>query len=296
MNRVGEIEPVVDRFATARLEAAQTAEQKAAVLRFAADLLTRAQLFDAAERRYSELIELTPGDGHEAYALWLATRGRIDEAMAVCREKLSPADPARGKKNLIRVLTIAASRSKSPESLAGKIDDIEAEVLQSKDANVPLLLELGVLRVMQGRDAEALRLYEQALHHDPENVAVLNNLSLVLAEMPDRHEDALRCVDRAVDTAPNSSELLDTKALVLIGVGRAEEAHVILERLCRLSNKNPRFRLHLAMALHQMNQQAESRRNLDQALQDGLSDELLTPSERRLLASVDKEEASARSN
>jgi Flp pilus assembly protein TadD len=76
-------------------------------------------------------------------------------------------------------------------------------------------------------------------------------------------------------------ELIDSKALVLINAGRFQEAHEMLDRLCRLNRKNPRYRLHLAIALHHLEEQDKSRGEVEQAVENGLSKELLTPSERR---------------
>jgi tetratricopeptide (TPR) repeat protein len=293
--RSAEIEPLVERFVTRRLESTKLENQKAALHKFAADLLTRAKLFSAAESQLREMVKQLPA-AYEALAIWLADRGRIDEAVAICREPASDSEAAARMTALVRVLTIAAGRSIPP---AGNPDEIEKMVSaagQSPDASVPLLLELGVLRIMQSRDAEAISLYERALRIDPESIAVLNNLALALAEVPERHAQALVSIDRAVAGAPNSAELLDSKALVLIGIGRDREAHEILVRLCQINRKSARYRLHLAMALDGLNEQAEARRNLSQALDDGLSNELLTPSERRLQARIAPPEAPADRN
>jgi tetratricopeptide (TPR) repeat protein len=149
-----------------------------------------------------------------------------------------------------------------------------------------LLLEVGVLRAMQGRDSEAVALYEETLARSPDHSVVLNNLAVLLAEVPERAAEALRHIDRAIAAVPSSADLLDSRALVLIGVGRPAEARDILERLCHSDRKNTRYRMHLAFALYHLNETDLSHDQIQKALQDGLEQEMLTPSERRLLRKI----------
>src|SRR5262249_6939307 len=154
---------------------------------------------------------------------------------------------------------------------------------ENEKERVQLLIEMAVLRVMQGRDDEAVSLYEQALVKAPESVVLLNNYAVLLAEIPGRAEEALRYIDKALAAVPNSLEILDSRALVLIGLGRHAEARDILERLCRANKKNARYRLHLAIALEYLRETENSRNHVAQAVKDGLNEEGLTPSEPRPL-------------
>jgi len=276
--RTNEIEPLIDRFLTARLGTARTAADKAAPLRAAADLCTRVHLDQAAEKKLRQLTSLVP-TSYDVLALWLAEHQRADEALALALGKAVATNPV-GAAIVVRVLTVAANQEQSPAKTS-QADQVLLAAAKSPTASVPFLLELGVLRVMQGRNPEAIALYEQALKSEPENPAILNNLALVLSEIPERRSDALRAIEKAVGGLPNSMELIDSKALVLINAGRFQEAHGMLDRLCRLNRKNPRYRLHLAIALHHLDEQDKSRGEVEQAVENGLSKELLTPSERR---------------
>lgn len=277
--RADAIEPTVEAFVTRRLEAMKTDPQRLALRRFAVDLYTRTKCFDAAEKQLRAMVELSPPT-YELLAVWLADRGRVADAIALCDGPSTGSEGLSRTSALVRVLTIATSRS-MPVPDAGGMEMRLASIEKSSDTSVALLLELGVLRIMQGRDADAIALYERALAREPESIAVQNNIALALCEIPERHRQALEYIDRAVAAAPNSAELLDSKALVLIGVGRNSEAREILERLCQINRRSARYRLHLATALQALNERAEARRHIDRAAQDGLDAELLTPSERR---------------
>jgi tetratricopeptide (TPR) repeat protein len=299
MNRSGrgsEIEAHVDRALRPRFEAAREPAQKAALLRFAADLLTRTRLFDGAEKRLREAAALVPS-GYEKLAIWLARHGRLDEAIPVCLERSSKDGAIRDAAVLIRLLTVAAGSSETTaaESLpAVKKALAAAFASENEKGRVQLLTEMAVLRVMQGRDDDAVSLYEQALAKAPESVVVLNNYAVLLSEMPGRADEALRYIDRALAAVPGSFEVLDSRALVLIGLGRHDEARETLERLCRANKKNARYRLHLAIAQKHLLETEKSRANIEQAVKDGLNEELLTPSERRELQKIAGDLSAAR--
>jgi tetratricopeptide (TPR) repeat protein len=304
-HRTAEIDEAVDLALAARVEAAKSDGQRAAIARYAADLLTKAECYDAAEKKLRQVIDLLPL-AYEPLALWLVERGRLSDALALCFEKAPDDELSRQATVLVRVLTIAAARSMAtgPDEvsaetmIAGALKSMaargpgtatqpaEGNTKQIEQRAVTLLLETGVLRLMQGRNDEALSLYEAALEIDPGNAVVLNNRAVVLAEMPGRADDALRDIDRALATMPNSQELLDSKALVLIGVGKFDESRMILERLCQTNRKNSRYRLHMAFALYCLKNNESAREQLDQALKDGLEKEILTPSERRYLREI----------
>jgi Flp pilus assembly protein TadD len=189
----------------------------------------------------------------------------------------------------VRILTIAVGKSESLGALSlPAVERAVAAGLASRNAknHVQLLIELGVLRVMQGRDGDAIALYEEALKKVPGNVVLLNNLAVLLSEIPGRATEALHLVEMAVAAVPGSREVHDSKALVLMGLGRIPEAREALDRLCRGKAKNPRYRLHLAMVLQRLNELDGARDHVRQALKDGLEDELLTPSERRQLKEI----------
>ena len=281
-NRAGDIENTVDRGLAPRLKAATTDAQKGDVLRFAASLFARARLDEAVEKRLRETVALVPAS-YDSLAFWLADHNRLDEALALCLENAPGTDSGREASGVIRVLTIAATRLKDPLAQAPAAEKFLLATRASQPQNIQFLIEMGVLRVMQGRPEEALGFYEQALAAAPENPVIFNNLAVALADIPGRAAEALPHIEKALAAVPDSAEVLDSKALVLIALGRFAEAREILNRLCDIQKKNPQYRLHLAIALDHLGQSDEARQQIEQARADGLEKELLAPGERRFL-------------
>jgi tetratricopeptide (TPR) repeat protein len=285
------IEATVDRAVAPRIAAAQNAGQKAVLLRAAADLLARVKLDQAVEKKLRQIETLDPA-GYEPLAVWLAEHSRLDEALAVIAAKVAPAEVAPRALVIVRVLTIGASRGDPKPANSAAAEQVFAAAFSSQpDSN--LLLATGVLRIMQGRNADAIALYERALAKEPQNPSILNNLAIALSDVPERRTEALRLIDKAIAQAPNSAELLDSKALVLTNAGRFQEARDILDLLCRLNRKNPRYRLHLAVALHHMQETNASRSEIERAVADGLPTDLLTPAERRQWRQISDQVANA---
>ncbi|MGQ0634353.1 MAG: tetratricopeptide repeat protein [Planctomycetaceae bacterium] len=284
-----QIDPVVDRFVKAQEDSAKAdpTQATAKALAYAGGLLTQIKQYDEAEKQFRKLANVAP-DGYRFLAVWLAERGRASEAIKLCLDRVSTSvDPVGSALALIRVCTVAANRADAALDNPAAEQALEAAAA-TPQATAELLLELGVLRVMQGRDQEAISLYERALALKRGNPAVLNNLALSLVEVPGRQQEALECIDKALELAPGLPELLDTKSLVLIGLGRFDESRQILDRLCQGRRVNSRYLLHLAMALSGLNDGEQARSLLERARRGGLEKELLTPSERRLMARIDQ--------
>lgn len=280
--RVTEIESTVDRFLAGRMKVAKNDTQKQALLRYAADLFTAAELEEAAEKKYREMAQRYPAK-YDSLAIWLAERGRIDEALALCHEKSTGAEVTTVAAVLIRVLTVAACFPSTVDFDPGPAEELIVAASDSEQVNSQFLLQLGVLRAMQGRNDEAISIYERALPQELENPIVLNNLAVVLVEIPSRQHEALQCIDKALAAFPDSLEYLDTKGLVLLGTGSLTEAREIFERLCRSSPKNPRYQLHLAMALNHLGEATKSREHAGVAIDNRIEKEFLTPAERQFV-------------
>src|SRR5204863_5117027 len=131
---------------------------------------------------------IEPG-GYEALAVWLSEHSRLDDSLAIIVEKVAPADVTRKALVLVRVLTIAASRGDPKPTNSAAAEQVFVAAF-SAQPDAALLLETGVLRIMQGRNADAIALYERALAKSPDNPSVLNNLSIALSEIPERRVDA----------------------------------------------------------------------------------------------------------
>ena len=86
---------------------------------------------------------------------------------------------------------------------------------------------------------------ERVLTDQPDNVAALNNLALVIAQSPARSSEALPYVKRAVGLQPEQPDILDTYATVLHGLGRLDDAHDALTRALARRPADVAIRLNL---------------------------------------------------
>jgi Lipoprotein NlpI, contains TPR repeats len=99
-------------------------------------------------------------------------------------------------------------------------------VLEMNPENADALNNKGVALYHMNRPTEALKCYDQALSADPENLEALRNKGFVLRSMQ-RFEEALEAYDLLIAVGPGAADLRN-KAVILVGMGRPEEALGIL--------------------------------------------------------------------
>lgn len=114
-----------------------------------------------------------------------------------------------------------------------------------------VLFATATLSYMRGEIPQAISLFERLLRLSPNNVAALNNLSLILAESPGRSSEALDLIDRAIRTSGPQPNLVDTRGLVhLARQDYLAAAQSFQEAVYQV--RRPVYLLHLAEA-HRLN-------------------------------------------
>jgi tetratricopeptide (TPR) repeat protein len=112
----------------------------------------------------------------------------------------------------------------------------------------------GVALMDLGRPAEALTAFERALELKPDYADAWNNRGKALCEITDpveghgRAADALASFERALSLNPGQAEALDNKGVLLVELGRAEEAAAVFEQAIRLAPRAVRYYYHLTQA------------------------------------------------
>lgn len=96
----------------------------------------------------------------------------------------------------------------------------------------PSYYALGECYDVLGRTADALRMYELALKHDPEHAAVHNNLGR-LAEREQRFDEAERRYRRAMTSAPQWALPRYNLGRLLVERGRTDEARRLFDEALR---------------------------------------------------------------
>ncbi len=125
--------------------------------------------------------------------------------------------------------------------------------------DIPVLVPLADYWIVRGKPERAIPLYERGLKTDPTNLLLQNNLALLLSSIQENHERAIEVIDAALKERPDHVTLLDTKSLILLNAGHADQAIPLLQKAVELSCQGPVYVLHLAYALDMAGDDARAR-------------------------------------
>ncbi|MFN9373535.1 MAG: tetratricopeptide repeat protein [Planctomycetaceae bacterium] len=222
---------------------------------------------DAAERLLRQTLT---GRDDGVLALRLATivgqQGGLNEALTAWMAQAG-AFPAETAESITRVLAAQPDNLEWQRMVARFLWQVaRADGLTPRQT--PLLLLLAEFHMAPAQIARAIEVYEQVLRLEPNSAAVLNNLAYAEAFSEDRRELALRHIDAAIATDGPRRQYLDTRALVLLQLGRCDEARRELEHLTALV-RSPQYSLHLAMAQHRLDNHDGAREALRQSREQG---------------------------
>jgi tetratricopeptide (TPR) repeat protein len=167
-----------------------------------------------------------------------------------------------------------------------RAEPILAAALKKFDTDLRLLYAVSLVRVIQGKEADAVALFRNVVKVNPRFVPALNNLAMMLAERPADRAEALQLIDRAIEIAGKDPGLLDTKGTILLYRGQTREAMPVLESATRGSKVDPRHNFHLALAYRDQGKTEEAKAQLKTALNGNLGSQFLTPTDRKLLSDL----------
>ena len=112
-----------------------------------------------------------------------------------------------------------------PARRAGSVEN----ELTKMPANAGMLFQLGNIRSLQGRYKEAEALYRDSHARDPNNSGPLANLAWLLARRDGRGTGALEVIARAILLDGPTPDLLDTRGIAYLAMGRSDLAIKDLE-------------------------------------------------------------------
>ena len=238
----------------------------------------------------AEAVARALADREPAAAWALATlearRGRPTEALALCRAAV--AVPNVSAADLVgaadAALTVATAPGAAEADRDGAAEVVEA-ALARRGSTAELLLRAAFLAHERGRLAEEVARYRELLAREPRTPVALNNLALALSEGLGRPAEALPMLDAALVLAGRQPYLLGSRGVVLLRLGRADEAAKNLEEAAARAPSMLRD-YHLARAYNLQGRVEESRRARDRALAAGLSAAALDPTQRPELAKI----------
>jgi tetratricopeptide (TPR) repeat protein len=252
-------------------------------------LLDRFGFDSEAEKAFKAYVARNPGEPERVLALasFLARHDRAAEAVAILERAWQTCRPE-------RVAEASLPLFVAPSSNDGIRRQVEAWVSEAirtgPTAAAALQPKLATMYTRQGRYAEAEALYRQCLQSDPDDVNALNDLAWMLA-LRDRARcpEALELVNRAIEQGGRRSNLVDTRAVVLIQSGQAAIAAGELRAARALDPRNLSLALHLAWACLEAGSRDEARDALQQAEAIGLKPETRDPLERGVIARLRQE-------
>lgn len=273
-----DVEALVEPRAEKLLAATSLPEERLRLIGSVADVYLGLKRLPAAERWYRRLYEGDPAQ-YSQLAVVLARQQKLSEAIALCQQAAASDRSSRPALVLSSVLV------ESPAS-AGDLQQAEpvlAAALSQHPQDARLLYGVALVRVLQRREAEAIALLRKVVATNPRSVPALNNLAMILGDIPAQRSEALRLIDQALEIGGRNPSLLDTKGAILIYSGRSREAIPLLEQAAGDPQSDPRHHFHLALAYRDVGRLEDARRHLKRALDRQLTSQVLTATDLRLL-------------
>ncbi|MEL6107191.1 MAG: tetratricopeptide repeat protein [Planctomycetota bacterium] len=270
---------------------AETAVDKQNAFQALGDICMRAEMMDAAQ----QWLQRVENDSLGVFARRVQTahrRGQVGEALAMCRTRFAAeSESPEARRAVLRIIsTILSVPGTSREDHARAENTLLAA--EHEMARDPIALDaLATVRLIQGRRNDALRLFAIAVKLSPNNPALLNNLATALSSDPASSKNALALLNRAVAVLGRETpELLDTRASILLHNDPAQ-AETVWRKL-ENERADPRVTLQLADALMRQGKSVESAEKLQLAVERGVSNMVLTPSQRQTLRRLHRQHGS----
>ncbi len=240
----------------------------------------------AAETVAKILVEKYPKNASVLAAV-LARQGRRDEAIKLYLKAIEIGDPASIREAAQNALAMITRDEYAPETIAMARSVIDAA--RARDPkNVELLTMAGYLAHYEQRYDDELKIYEDALVSQPDDIQLLNNMAWTLCEGKNQPEKALKMVDEAMRKAGrNLPQFYDTRGVIYTRLGRYNEAIDDL-RLAVLERPTGVVWAHLARAYQKagMTEEFEKAREKAKTAKPPLKPEAIEKGERDELVAL----------
>ena len=128
---------------------------------------------------------------------------------------------------------------------------------------------LALLSDQAGNKREALKLYNEVLEKNDNDIATLNNLAYLYAENYSNPGKALDLAMRAYREKPDAPEIMDTLGYVLLLNGKYDQSFILLKKASTVLSGNPTVNYHMALVCRARNQPQQAAEFLEKALKQG---------------------------
>lgn len=142
------------------------------------------------------------------------------------------------------------------------------EVLKNDPDNSALRFICARLREERGELASAEAHYQTILKVDPQSVATLNNLALIVSKDAKRLDEAIKLAQRAYVLDGKNPAVADTLAMLMLANGDTRQAATMLDTASKQAPRSIEIRLHLVEALIARGFTEEARRELEKLAKD----------------------------
>jgi tetratricopeptide (TPR) repeat protein len=186
--------------------------------------------------------------------------GRTSEALRVARE-LEQVAPKSSAPLLLKGVALLAQNNAQ-----GAIEAFNA-VLKIKPDVLDAHRGLGQAYQQTGQNDQAVESYRRALALNDKDVASLNNLAWIVAEVRKKPDEALPLATKAEQLAPGSAEVLDTLGWIQYRRGAYTEAEKSLVRATEKAPNHGTLRYHLGMTYARQGRKADAVSALRRAVQ-----------------------------
>ena len=226
----------------------------------------------AAVRIAENLADRSPDHAWVA-GLVLAIQGRSEEALERCEEaldtiKISETPVRLGLTDAVLRAVDAAPFEERSAALARARPIIET-LRERRPDDPDLMIQAAGLHHLAGEFEAEAELYREVLRRRPADGIALYNLALITSEGLGDPEGGLKLIDRYRERTGPIAAALGARGVILMRLGRTEEAIADLERALALGPTADRH-YHLARAYLQAGDDETFRLHFDRAIRDGL--------------------------
>lgn len=234
-----------------------------------------ARFLAEAEKLLRQYCESQP-DQRLVLAAFLARNNRMEEAVALAEQAWPNSRP-----ELIApaMMTLLSGSAGQPTPYQARAEKILSEAIAKHNRPVAFLVILADYLGVHNRVAEAETLYREVLQKNPNHIAALNNLAMLLALQGKQLDEAQQLVNRAIELTGPSANSLDSRAAVHLAGGRPELALKDIEAVIADTPVAMAY-FRKAQILVALDRRAEASEALRTAQKMGLKAELLHPLER----------------
>jgi tetratricopeptide (TPR) repeat protein len=207
--------------------------------------------FDLAEAAYSE--------------------GRVDEAQSAMRNALQDATFSRAAdaKHFLEIVPLAENASAAMAASA-QID----QALKADPEYVPALMASGIISEAKNDPAAAKQAYEKALQRHPDFVRAKRRIAILSAQQPGDDKRAYDYATQAQQAFPDDPELTKVLGIITYRQGDYNRSANYLKASAAKKTDDAQLMYWLGMAQFKLHNKADSKKNLLQAIDLKLPDNM----------------------